>query len=235
MIALDWPWVLKFSSCCFALGVGLSHQRRLPTQQWTPNWDHHQTPPHRGHGCRPGPAQHRHLGRVRENARSDLKGRSLSSAWMMFNEASVCVWQVSGAVQAGQSVREIHAGSREERQQRVLQAQEQPAAGGVGAHDGIVQLPRHFSSAAPECSDWGRFKHRNHHPLRNLSSQEPSSQCPPWAQKWECSYLACRVVLFLSPFSLFLSDLLWHHHSCNHVPLFWRRKPSSGLHATEIW
>lgn len=57
--------------------------------------------------------------------------------------------QVSGAVQARQSVREIHPGKPQERQRRVLQAQEQPAAGGVGAHDGIVQLLR---SALQCCS-----------------------------------------------------------------------------------
>lgn len=51
-------------------------------------------------------------------------------------------WQVPGAVQARQSVREIHPGIPQERQQRVLQAQEQPPAGGVGANDGIVRLHR---------------------------------------------------------------------------------------------
>lgn len=53
---------------------------------------------------------------------------------------NVSVWQVSGAVQTRQSLREIHPGRSQERQQRVLQAQEQPPAGGIGAFNGIVQL-----------------------------------------------------------------------------------------------
>lgn len=52
---------------------------------------------------------------------------------------------------------EIHPGSPQERQQCVLQAQEQPPAGGVGAHNSIVQPSASASSAALECSDWGRL------------------------------------------------------------------------------
>lgn len=65
---------------------------------------------------------------------------SASTQDACFNDAAnVSVVQVPGAVQAGQSVREVHPGSAQERQQRVLQAQEQPPAGGVGAHNGVVQ------------------------------------------------------------------------------------------------
>lgn len=50
----------------------------------------------------------------------------------------VCVPQVPGPVQAGQGVREVHPGSGQEWQQRLLQAQEQPAAGGDGAVHGLA-------------------------------------------------------------------------------------------------
>lgn len=91
--------------------------------------------------------------------------------------------QVSGAVQAGQSVCQIHRGSPEERQQRVLQAQEQPPAGGVCANITLVQLPRQLFSAVPECSDWRAIKHRTttHSRTSRLKVQppHPPPQCPP--------------------------------------------------------
>lgn len=77
-------------------------------------------------------------------------------------------------------MREIHPGSPQERQQRVLQAQEQSPAGGVGALDGVVQLPRRVSSAIPRKhrstpthSVTSRLKNRHpsaHHELRNESA-----------------------------------------------------------------
>lgn len=61
---------------------------------------------------------------------------------MSKDTANVSVLQVFSAVQARQSMREVRPGSPQERQQCVLQAQEQPPAGGVGARNSVVQLPR---------------------------------------------------------------------------------------------
>lgn len=72
-------------------------------------------------------------------------------------------------------MREVHPGGPQERQHRVLQAQEQPPVVGVGALDSVVELPRRISSAIPEWPDLGP----NHHPLNNLSSREMTPQCPP--------------------------------------------------------
>lgn len=74
----------------------------------------------------------------------------------------LCVRQVPSAVQAGQSMREIHPGIPQERQRPVLQAQEQPPAGGVGALNGVVQLPHRVSSAIAR-------KTPSRHPLNNVS------------------------------------------------------------------
>lgn len=75
---------------------------------------------------------------------------------------------------------EIHPGSPQERQRCVLQAQEQPPAGGVGALNGVVQLPRRVSSAIPRKhrstpthSVTSRLENRHpsaHHELRNESA-----------------------------------------------------------------
>lgn len=93
-------------------GVSLSNQRRLLTQQRPSDWDHHQTPPHRGHGCRQGGAQHRHLRRVRPNKAGDflppgwcfmcpvLCGRFL----VQFKQDKVCVKFIQGASKNGNSV-----------------------------------------------------------------------------------------------------------------------------------
>lgn len=119
----------------FTLGVSLSNQGRLPTQQRPPDRDHHQAPPHRRRrGGSRGGAQRRHLGRVRANKAGALlpPGRGLTR--------SPLVRQVPGPVQAGQSVREVHPGGLQERQRRVLQAQEQPSAGGAGALGGVELL-----------------------------------------------------------------------------------------------
>lgn len=215
---LSWSFLKPIPLRYFALGLGLSRQRRLLIQQWTSDWNHHQTPPLRGHGCRQGAAQHWHLRRVREPAElNGVKGSGLPSSRLMFNDVpDVSVWQVSGAVQAGQSMREVHPGCPQERQQRVLQAQEQPPAGGVGAHDSISASSPVLFLGAQTGGDWTP----NHHPLRTSRLKNP----PPRAQKWQCSYLACCVVVFFS-FSLFLSDLLWQHYSCNHVPLFGKQSP----------
>lgn len=110
--------------------------------------------------------------------------------------------QVPGAVQAGQSVCEVHPRHPQERQHRVLQAQEQPAVGGVRAGDGTVRLN-------PEAPNAPKAPHP---PAPTLKPENESSV-----------HLACCVVVF--SFSLFLSDLPRHHHSCNHVPLllfFWQ-------------
>lgn len=93
-------------------GVSLGNQRRLLTQQRSSDWDHHQTPPHRGHGCRQGGAQHRHLRRVRPNKAGDflppgwcfmcsvLCGRFL----VQFKQDKVCVKFIKGASKNGNSV-----------------------------------------------------------------------------------------------------------------------------------
>lgn len=92
--------------------------------------------------------------------------------------------QVSGAVQAGQSVREVHPGSPQERQQRVLQAQEQPPAGGVGAHDGVVQprlaQPHPHPPLLPVPLRLGAGGQLNTEPpaTPKLWSQELTPQCP---------------------------------------------------------
>lgn len=86
------------------------------------------------------------------------------------------VRQVPGAVQAGQSLREIHPGSLQERQRRLLQAQEQPPAGGVGALDGVARL---LATVVLEGSHrWGGLLLKL--PVSNLSSGHQSPpQCPP--------------------------------------------------------
>lgn len=127
-------------------GFGLGGQRRLPAQQRASDRDHHQAAPRGLRRRRRGPAQRGHRRRVREQ----LRWTSSSRLFLSVPLSS----QVPGAVQAGQSVCEVRSGGPEERQQRLLQAQEQPAPGGVGAHDSVVKehLERahtHNSTAPP--------------------------------------------------------------------------------------
>lgn len=139
------------------------------------------------------------------------------------------VWQVSGAVQAGQSVRQIHPGSPQERKQRVLQAQEQPPAGGVSARNSIVFPP----STILQCSDWINTEPPPPTPKTLVSrtiTPVPTMGPKMTVQLFEL-IVFCQGFFCLFFFSLFLSELPWHHYSCNHVPpFFWQRKPLSGLH-----
>lgn len=98
-------------------------------------------------------------------------------------QKNASVWQVSGAVQAGQSLCEVRPGSAQERKQCFLQAQEQPPAGGVGAHY-TVTCPPH--SALQCCSRVVRSRaiKQNHHPLRNsglpCARPEPKNDTVIW-------------------------------------------------------
>lgn len=90
-------------------GVSLCNQRRLLTQQRSSDRDHHQTPPHRGHGCRQGGAQHRHLGRVRRNKSGEFPpaGRCFTCSLLcgrflvQFKQDKVCVKFIQGASKNG--------------------------------------------------------------------------------------------------------------------------------------
>lgn len=87
--------------------------------------------------------------------------------------------QVSGAVQARQSVCKIHPGSPQERQQRVLQAQEQSPAGGVRAQHSIAQ-PRRAATAALRAPTGGGSEQEGAH--TPPPTPKPQPQCPPSAQ-----------------------------------------------------
>lgn len=80
-------------------------------------------------------------------------------------------------------MREIHPGSPQEWQQRFLQAQEQSPAGGVGALNGVVQLPHSVSSAfswvggdakTPKHTHTVTSHLENHHPNAH---HEPTDEC----------------------------------------------------------
>ena len=119
--------ICTFSLCYFASGFGLSHQRRLLTQQRTSDWDHHQTPPHRGQGRRQGADQRRHLRRVRSKKKSRCnlflsKGRkpSPTPGWflMMFlcatgfwcsSSKTKCAWNSSREAQRTATARPASA------------------------------------------------------------------------------------------------------------------------------
>lgn len=133
--------------------------------------------------------------------------RRVSSSRAMLHVPSL-VRQVPGTVQAGQSVREIHPGRLQERQRRILQAQEQPPAGGVGALDGVALL---LASACP----WGftlmggvAVKTPSYTQLvtshLDTSPTPPPLLLPPVStMSPQISAVICLVVFFAS-FSLFL-------------------------------
>lgn len=133
------------------------------------------------------------------------------------------VSQVPGPVQAGQSVRQVHPGSGQERQRRLLQAQEQPAAGGPSAIHGLVATPvaRPPPTPVPD-------KHK------------------PWYKSagfWTCVieffFLSmscfCSFLLFLLIFfpPNLICSFLWP--SAIFYLFFLAKKALIGFHAIEMW
>lgn len=93
MINLLWVDGLNIT---FSLGVCFSCQRWLLTQQWALDWNNHQASPHRGHGCRQGEAQRRHLWWVRACCQYSVNWHVCLVVCWFFNNVA-CIYCATGS------------------------------------------------------------------------------------------------------------------------------------------